>query len=274
MTSVGLTGALLGGVLTVLSPCSVLLLPAFFSYAFSSAGVLVARTGTFYLGLITTLVPMGVLAGTLGSFITQQRSLLVLVASVVIIILGAIQALGVPIPGLGRLDGRTGASALSVYLLGTVYGLAGFCAGPILGAVLALAAVSGSALYGGIVLLVYAAGMVVPLLILALLWDRIPRLRDWLRPRQLVIGRWSNSWTSVIGGLATIVIGIVVILTDGTIAVPGILDADQQVSVESHVLLSAGQIPDWAVVAAAVVVLAVIAMVHRARARRSGGTAE
>lgn len=274
MTSVGLTGAFLGGVLTVLSPCSVLLLPAFFSYAFSSAGILVARTGTFYLGLITTLVPMGVLAGTLGAFITQQRSLLVLVASVVIIVLGAIQVSGIPIPGLGRLDGRTGASAVSVYLLGTVYGLAGFCAGPILGAVLTLAAVSGSALYGGIVLLIYAAGMVVPLLILALLWDRVPKLRDWLRPRQLVIGRWSNSWTSVIGGLATIVIGVVLVLTDGAIAVPGILDAEQQVSLESNVLRGVGQIPDWVVVGVAVVVLATMGVVHRLRTRQSDGADE
>lgn len=33
---VGLLGALVGGVLTLLSPCSVMLLPAFFSYAFTS----------------------------------------------------------------------------------------------------------------------------------------------------------------------------------------------------------------------------------------------
>lgn len=255
MTGVGLAGAFLGGILTLLSPCSVMLLPAFFSYAFSSAGMLVSRTGAFYLGLITTMVPLGMLAGTVGAVVNQQRDLLVMIASAVIVVLGVIQLIGIPLPGIGRLDGRSGASAISVYLLGTVYGLAGFCAGPILGAVLTLAAVSGSALYGGIVLLVYAAGMVVPLLVLALLWDRIPRLRDWLRLRQVVIGRWSNSWTSVIGGVLTIVIGVVLILTDGTIAVPGILDAQQQVNVESQVLAGAGQISDWLVVGAAVLVL-------------------
>lgn len=256
MTSVGLAGAFLGGVLTLLSPCSVLLLPAFFSYAFTSAGMLVARTATFYLGLITTLVPLGMLAGTVGAAITGQRSLLVMIASALIIVLGLIQLLGIPLPMIGRLDGRNGASGLSVYLLGTVYGLAGFCAGPILGAVLALAAVSGSALYGGMVLLVYAAGMVLPLLVLALLWDRIPKLRELLRPRQLVIGRWSNSWTSVIGGLLTIAIGVVLILTDGTIAVPGILDAEQQVALESQIMAGTARLSDWIVVGAAVLVLA------------------
>lgn len=274
MTSVGLAGAFLGGVLTLLSPCSVLLLPAFFSYAFTSAGMLVTRTGTFYLGLITTLVPLGMLAATVGAVITQQRSLLVLIASALIIVLGLIQVLGIPLPMVGRLDGHNGASGLSVYLLGTVYGLAGFCAGPILGAVLTLAAVSGSALYGGIVLLVYAAGMVLPLLLLALLWDRIPKLRDWLRPRQLVIGRWSNSWTSVIGGLLTIVIGVVLILTDGTIAVGGILDAQQQVTLESQVMAGTGQLSDWVVVGAAVLVLAAVYALHRwTQSRRSAKSA-
>mgnify|MGYP000895458061 FL=1 len=263
MTGVGLAGAFLGGILTLLSPCLVMLLPAFFSYAFSSAGMLVSRTGAFYLGLITTMVPLGMLAGTLGAVVNQQRSLLVMIASAVIIVLGVIQLIGIPLPGIGRLDGRSGASAISVYLLGTVYGLAGFCAGPILGAVLTLAAVSGSALYGGIVLLVYAAGMVVPLLVLALLWDRIPRLRDWLRPRRVVIGRWSNSWTSVIGGVLTILIGVVLILTNGTIAVPGFLDAQQQVNVESQVMAGAGQISDWVVVGAAVLVLGVAYALRR-----------
>lgn len=270
MTGVGLAGAFLGGILTLLSPCSVMLLPAFFSYAFSSAGMLVSRTGAFYLGLVTTMVPLGMLAGTLGAVVSQQRGLLLMIASAVIIVLGVIQLIGIPLPGIGRLDGRSGASAISVYLLGTVYGLAGFCAGPILGAVLTLAAVSGSALYGGIVLLVYAAGMVVPLLTLALLWDRIPRLRAWLRPRQVVIGRWSNSWTSVIGGMLTIAIGVVLILTDGTIAVPGILDAQQQVNVESQVLAGAGQISDWLVVGAAVLVLGMAYALRRWMKTRDG----
>ena len=60
----------------------------------------------------------------------------------------------------------------------------------------------------------------------------------------------------MIGGLLTIVIGVVLILTDGTIAVPGILDAEQQVALESQVMAGTGQLSDWIVVGAAVVVLA------------------
>jgi cytochrome c biogenesis protein CcdA len=46
----------LGGLLSLLSPCSALLLPAFFAYAFQSRGELVGRTVIFYLGLCATLV--------------------------------------------------------------------------------------------------------------------------------------------------------------------------------------------------------------------------
>ena len=41
---IGYLGALLGGVLSLLSPCSVMLLPAFFAYAFTDPATLVART--------------------------------------------------------------------------------------------------------------------------------------------------------------------------------------------------------------------------------------
>lgn len=266
--SVGLAGAFIGGLLTLLSPCSVMLLPAFFSYAFSSPGLLAARTGVFYLGLITTVVPLGMLAGSLGAVISAQRGWLIFAASGVIIVLGALQLLGVPVPGLGRWGGVSGATGLSVYLLGTVYGMGTVCAGPILGAVFTLAAVSGSALYGGITLLVFAAGMVLPLLVLALLWERVPWLQRALRPRELVLGRWRNAWTSVITGAATIVVGALLILTNGTLALPSVLSADQQMGLETGVLAGTSTVPDALVVALVVVVLGGVALLRRRAARK------
>jgi len=273
MTDVGLVGAFLGGVLTLLSPCSVLLLPAFFSYAFTSVGAMASRTALFYLGLITTLVPLGLLAGGFGALIAGHRDLLILVASLLVILLGLVQLLGVPLPGLARSGQLAGTSGLAVYLLGTVYGVAGICAGPILGSVLALAAIGGSALYGGLVLLVFAAGMVLPLFLLALLWERIPGLQGLLRPRELQIGRWRNTWTAVIGGLVTVLLGVLLLVTDGTLAAPGLLDAGSQVNLEAHVLTAAQHIPDLAAVAVAAAVLIGVWLVQRHRqARAAAGT--
>lgn len=260
---IGLLGAFLGGVLTLLSPCSAMLLPAFFSYAFVSPRELLTRTGVFYLGLITTLVPLGVLAGTLGAVVAQHRFTAVTVAAWVVIALGALMLLNMPIPFL-RSGGRTGGpgagggggagggtSAAAVYALGTVYGLAGVCAGPLLGAVLTVAAVSGTALTGGIIVLLFAAGMTLPLAVLALLWGRLPAVRKLVRPRQVQIGRWSNTWTGLIGGALTIGVGILLLATAGTTELGGILGASDQAALEGAVLQAAGGIPDWAVIVVA-----------------------
>lgn len=255
----GLLGAFLGGVLTLLSPCSVMLLPAFFSYAFSSPAVLLSRTGVFYLGLITTLVPMGVLAGTLGAFVQQHRTEFITVAAWIVIAAGVVLAAGIPIPGLSRSRGAEGTSVAAVYALGTVYGLAGVCAGPLLGAVLTYAAVGGSAVFGGILLFVFAAGMALPLLLIALLWGRMPFIRRLVRPRELVIGRWRNAWTSIIGGLATIAVGVLLLVTGGTEALGGVLGATDQFRLESWVLRVSAGVPDWVVLVGVVVVVGAIA---------------
>ncbi len=250
---IGLLGALLGGVLTLLSPCSVMLLPAFFSYAFATPRQVLSRTGIFYLGLITTLVPLGMLAGTLGAFINQHRFVFVTVASIVVIVLGAIMLLNLPFLRLRGASGLDGTSALSVYALGTVYGLAGVCAGPLLGAVLTYAAMGGNALYGGLVLLVFAAGMALPLLILALLWGRIPAVKKLVRPREIRIGRWRNTWTGVIGGLLTIAIGVFLLVTQGTATLGGVLGATDQMRLEGSVLGATGKVSDlWVLLGAAV----------------------
>ena len=71
-------------------------------------------------------------------------------------------------------------------LLGATYGLAGACTGPLLGAVLTVAAVGGSPAYGAVLLAFFALGMVVPLLVLAVAWERL-RLGERARPRRLAI---------------------------------------------------------------------------------------
>lgn len=266
--SLSLLGAFLGGVLTLLSPCSVMLLPAFFAYAFSSPGALLARTGVFFLGLATALVPLGLLAGTLGAWVNQHRFTLVTIAAVLVIILGAAMLVGVRLPGLLPQRGAESASIASVFALGTVYGLAGVCAGPMLGAALTFAAFGGSALAGGLVLLVFAAGMTVPLVLLALLWDRVPAVRRWVRPRELVIGRWRNAWTNIVGGIITIGIGVLLLVTQGTTSLGGILGATDQARLESAVMRFSANVPDWIVLVLFLLLTGVWLAVALARRRR------
>ena len=275
MSGFGYAGALVGGVLTLLSPCSVMLLPAFFAYAFTSPAKLLARTGVFYLGLVATLVPVGMLAGTLGAFLMQNRGAFVTVAASIIILLGIVQISGIPLPGFTRSGAAEGTSIASVFLLGAIYGVAGVCAGPILGSVLMVAAVGGNAVYGGIMLAIYALGMAVPLFVLALVWDKLRIAeRGWLRPRTLRIGRWKNSWLMIISGILAIGIGTLLIVTEGTASLGGILTVDAQAATENWVVGATAGVSNLVFGLGALVLIAVVAGLYWMRRRSTTVTAD
>ncbi|MFF7412294.1 cytochrome c biogenesis CcdA family protein [Streptomyces lydicus] len=259
-TDIGYLAAFLGGALALISPCSALLLPAFFAYSLASPGRLLARTGVFYLGLATTLVPLGAASTAASRLFNGHRELLVTVGGWVVIALGVAQILG-----LGFASRRAQAaaaritprSAVSTFLLGCVYGLAGFCAGPILGAVLTVTAVSGNPVYGASMLAVYALGMALPLFVLALLWDRF-RLggRGWLRGRELRLGPLRLHTTSLLSGLFFIGIGVLFLRFNGTSALPGVLDADSEFRVEEWATRIGNGVPDAVLVAVGALLVA------------------
>ena len=226
MVEVSFLASFLGGLLSLLSPCSALLLPAFFAYAFQSRGELVGRTAVFYLGLCATLVPLGMGVSAVSALVYGYRSTLITVSGLVIIALGVIQAFGGgfafgPVERLrGNIEGN---SLVATFFLGAVYGFAGFCSGPILGAVLTVAVSSGSVLRGAGLLATYAAGMAAPLFLLALLWDRFDLgHRRWLRGREVSLVSLRFHTTSLLSGLMFVVVGILFIAFEGTSGLEGL----------------------------------------------------
>ncbi|WP_342660081.1 hypothetical protein Rruber_04606 [Rhodococcus ruber] len=232
MTEIGLLGALLGGVLSLLSPCSALLLPSFFAYAFGGAGRLAARTAIFYVGLAAVLTPLGAGMGLLGAALTQHRGLITLVSGAVLIGLGVMTVLGKGFASTSAqraANSITGSGAASVFVLGAVYGFAGFCSGPLLGSVLTIAVAGGHPLHGATLMAVYALGMVLPLFALASAWKRFDLgKRTWLRGRPLRLGPLHTHTTSLASGLLFIGIGLLFLGTDGTANLTGVMGVDEQ----------------------------------------------
>lgn len=228
MIEIGYVAALLGGVLTLISPCGALLLPAFFAYAFDRPSALLARTSVFYAGLLVTLVPLGAGASIASTLLFDHRDLLITIAGWSVIGLGLLQLAGGGFAvrtaqrAQGRFAGRTGTGA--TFGLGAVYGLAGFCSGPILGAVLTVAAADGRPLHGAALLSVYALGMAGPLFLLALGWDRFDLgRRAWLRGRPVRLGPLRMHTTTLVSGLLLLGIGVLFLVTGGTASgVPGL----------------------------------------------------
>ncbi|MGW8985336.1 cytochrome c biogenesis CcdA family protein [Streptomyces parvus] len=269
---IGYFAAFLGGLLALVSPCSALLLPAFFAYSIDSTSRLLARTGIFYAGLATTLVPLGAAGSYAGRLFYGHRDALVTGAGWLIIVLGLAQIVGLGFASrrMAELSGRIRpTTAFSVYALGAVYGLAGFCAGPILGSVLTVAAVSGSPVYGGLLLAVYALGMAVPLFVLALLWERFDLgRRTWLRGRTVRLGgRFQLHTTSLLSGLFFIGLGTLFLVYDGTTALPGLLGVDDSFAVEQWAQKLGEGVPDG-VALVAVVLVALLVLGVRAWRRR------
>ncbi|MGW4839938.1 cytochrome c biogenesis CcdA family protein [Streptomyces globisporus] len=271
---IGYFAAFLGGLLALVSPCSALLLPAFFAYSIDSTSRLLARTGIFYAGLASTLVPLGAAGSYAGRLFYGHRDALVTGAGWLIIVLGVAQIVGLGFASrrMAELSGRIRpTTAFSVYALGAVYGLAGFCAGPILGSVLTVAAVSGSPVYGGLLLAVYALGMAVPLFVLALLWERFDLgRRTWLRGRTVQLGgRFQLHTTSLLSGLFFIGLGALFLVYDGTTALPGLLGVDDSFAVEQWAQKLGERMPDGAALVAVVLVALLVLGVRAWRRRGS-----
>lgn len=272
---IGLLSAFIGGSLALLSPCGALLLPAFFASTVGSGPRLWLHGVVFYVGLVVVLVPLGIGVGVVGSVFVTDRGVIIIAASVLLIVLGAAQVLGFGfdaarlLPGAGTLQSQSDARAglVKTVLLGAASGVAGFCAGPILGAVLTLAAAQGDVVTAGTLLAVYGAGMVVPLTVLAALWGRIgTRTRAALRGRTFtVLGRELHS-TSVVTGLLILAVGILFWTTNGFIGVPELVPIDVQAVLQAGVAAVANPVVDVLVL----VVLAGIGLLVWNRMRSRG----
>jgi len=269
--------AFVGGVLSLLSPCSALLLPAFFAYAFPSRGQLLLRTVVFYLGLITLLVPIGLGIGALGSLFLERRAELSVIAGLLLIGIGMYQLAvgGFELPGASRLQGRSfgvsGESLAATYVLGLVYGIGGFCSGPLLGGVLTIAGASGGAATGAVLLAIFGLGMAAPLFVLALAWDRLGAAgRGRLRGREIQLGPVRRHTSVLASSILFIVLGLAFVAFQGGNALGAAYDAlgaaDLSLRIESGVrdLASSAPVTLVAIVALPIAVLvAIVVRVHR-----------
>jgi len=134
----------------------------------------VGATAAFVLGFSLIFTALGASASLAGAFVLGNRELLSRIGGVVVILLG-LWVLGVfKIPGLQR-ERRLSMTRRPTGVLGPVFvGMAfGFawtpCVGPVLGAILTLAATTARAGDGAVLLFAYSLGLGLPFLATALL---------------------------------------------------------------------------------------------------------
>jgi cytochrome c-type biogenesis protein len=180
------------GVASFLAPCLVPLLPAYLGIIAGEAveardpARAVPATLLFVLGFALVFAGFGAAAGLLGSALTEVQEGVQRVGGVVVAVMGLV-LLGVvlgPLARERRLIGRVGrmTGPLRPVVVGVAFGAAWSpCVGPLLGAALTVAAGSGDAGRGAVLLFAYALGIGVPFLLASLGLASSPRLAERLR---------------------------------------------------------------------------------------------
>ncbi len=277
---IGILTALIGGALALLSPCGALLLPAFFASTAGSGPRLWLHGAVFSLGLLLVLVPLGLGAGVLGTLFAAHREAIIIGASILMILLGLIQMLGFGfdpsrfVPGAQQLqkqaNQRTG--WVKTFLLGAVSGVAGLCAGPILGAVLTLAAAKNDVWAAGVLLGVYGLGMVVPLLIIASVWNKLsPAGKSRLRGKTFTIFGRELHTTSFITGVIIVAVGVLFWVTNGLVTMPELLPAGVSAWLQENTAFLSNPVVD--ILLLATVIGIILAVWIRARYRKANAEA-
>ena len=175
-------GALIAGLLSFLSPCVLPLVPPYLCFlggaTFDQLSgedetprhvyvTIVLSSVAFVLGFTTVFVALGATATVVGQLLIANFAILSKIAGIIIIIAG-LHFLGViHIPILHRearyhADERP-AGLLGAYLIGLAFAFGWTpCIGPVLGAILAIAAGEDSVRQGVSLLLVYSLGLGIP----------------------------------------------------------------------------------------------------------------
>lgn len=160
-------------------------------------GRVVALAFAFVLGFATVFVALGASASLIGKAVTTHFQTLGLIAGLMIIGLG-LHFLGVLRIGLLFREARfqtvrQPAGIVGAYLVGLAFAFGWTpCVGPVLAAILMVAAVEGSAAQGALLLGAYALGIGIPFLLAslfsALFMRLMVRLRGHMRAIELAIG--------------------------------------------------------------------------------------
>ena len=176
-----LVAAFLAGSIALFAPCCItVLFPTYLAAAVRNARWrLVPLTMVFAAGVATVLVPVTLGVSLLTRSLMRYHSTVYLVGAALMLVMALVVATGKTwsLPLLRRSPDISRTDSGGVYALGVFSGAASACCAPVLAGVLTLTAVAPSMATSLGIGLAYVAGMVSPLLLLTLLWDRT-RLRE------------------------------------------------------------------------------------------------
>ena len=238
MSEIGYITALLGGILSFLSPCVLPLIPSYVSFItgisfedFKTGDkarirkLTIINSSAFVLGFSTVFILLGVSSSYIGNLFAVYYDQVRIIGGIIIILFG-LYVMGVLKLNFLALDKRIHLQSkprgyFGAFIVGLTFG-AGWtpCIGPILGSILFIASTTGSAMQGFKLLLVYSAGLAIPFVTTALLINTFLSHFSAIQKYMRLI--------MILSGLLLIGFGII-LLTDN---VPLLLDMAPDLGVE------------------------------------------
>ena len=204
---VSIPAAAIAGLVSFLSPCVLPLVPPYLIYLTgatiehvandepisSSRRAVMTSAIMFVLGFSTVFVALGASASLIGGLIRAWSAQLSVVAGIVIIAMG-LHFLGLTRIGFlmqeGRLPIPKPVGRWGAYVMGLAFAFGWTpCIGPILAAILSVAAAEATLAKGAGLLAVYSAGLGVPFLIAALMVEQFSALFARMKRHLLVVER-------------------------------------------------------------------------------------
>jgi cytochrome c biogenesis protein CcdA len=161
--------AFFAGVVSVLSPCILPVIPAVFAYSTEKGKF---RPLAIVLGLSLSFTSMGIITSLFGATLTSYLDLLYIFAEVLLITMGISLLFDLNIFNVfGNFSSLANSKKEGLFgglLLGLSLGIVWLpCVGSVLGSILTMVAVSGKVVYGALMLFIYSVGFSIPMLLVA-----------------------------------------------------------------------------------------------------------
>ena len=199
----------LEGLISFISPCVLPLLPVYVSYFAGgkkdekgSSLKVFFRALAFVSGIAVVYSLLGLTAGVFGSFLSGHKMVVNIICGLVIIFFGLCY---LDVIKLGFLKGVTKnvvvTGVFSAFIFGIVYSVSlSPCTGVFLGTALSVAANSGSAAQGVLLLVTYSLGLGIPFIVSALVLDSLRGAFGFIKKHYRVI--------NTVCGILLIAVGI------------------------------------------------------------------
>ncbi|HEY5103630.1 MAG TPA: cytochrome c biogenesis protein CcdA [Acidimicrobiales bacterium] len=272
--------AFLGGIVALFAPCCIsVMLPAYLATGLHRRRQLVAMTFIFAAGVGAVILPISFGATALSRLINGQHFIVYSLMALVMLIMGSSMALGfkVAIPMMGMRPTEAGGAGRA-FLLGMFSGVATACCAPVLAGVVALSGAAASFLSALVIGLAYVFGMVTPLFVIAVFWDRRHesgrrRTSGLVMTLRLFERKRTVPMPAFFGGLLLMVMGVLVAIL--AVTGPNMGTRGWQAALSSklqHIAhlttIWVGNIPGWGIL---VVLVGALAILSRLAIRQIDG---